>query len=147
MSWKSILKMSREQAETMFEALLTEEKVMRPKQQHDHPLQQKVKQLYDDLDERLTRELGPKPKEDKTYIHDSPYRKWVKAHRDSPEQEEIFAINRKINFEYTHGVGFFQGQEPKDIKPFHGFDQPTFDEEFYRERGYEPPKNKKHMKR
>ena len=147
MNWQDILKINQRDAQTMFEALLTEEKVMRPKQAHDHPLRQKVEQLYDDLEERLTREIGPMPKEPKKYDPNSDYSKWHKAHRDSPEQAEIWKINRKIDFEFTHGVGFFQGQEPADIRPFHGFDAPKFDEEFYRERGYEPPKNKKHMKR
>jgi len=147
MSWQDILKISQRDAQRMIDAHMAEEKIMRPKNQYDHPLRQKEKQLFKDLEERLTRELGPEPKEPKKYDPNSDYSKWHKAYRDSPEQEEIWAIQRKIDFEFTHGVGFFQGQEPKDIKPFHGFDAPKFDEEFYRERGYEPPKNKKHMKR
>ena len=45
-----------------------------------------------------------------------------------------------IDFEYAHGVGFFQGQEPEDSSY-------KYDEAFYREKGYEPPKNKRNMKR
>ena len=59
---------------------------------------------------------------------------------DSPEQSEYWALGRKIDFEYAHGVGFFQGQEPEDSSY-------KYDEEFYREKGYEPPKNKRNMKR
>ncbi len=144
MNWQSILK---NDAWRMVQAHMAEDRIMRPKRKEDHPLRQKEKQLFKDLRARIERELGPEPKEPRTYIHDGEYMKWHRAHTDSPEQKEIWAIQRKINFEYQHGVGFFQGQEPEDITPYHGFKQPKFDEAFYRDKGYEPPKNKKHMKR
>ena len=137
MNWQSVLKID---GWRMVQAHMAEDRIMRPKRKEDHPLQPKRKQLLKDLRERIERELGPEPEEDKTYIHDSPYRKWHKAKRESPEQKEYWALGRKIDFEYAHAVGFFQGQEPEDS----AF---KWDEAFYREKGYEPPKNKRNMKR
>ena len=132
------------------QAHMTEDRIMRPKRKEDHPLRKRYFQLFKDLKARMEREHGPRPKEPKReegYDPEHPYYKWGEISRNSPEQKEIWAIERKIDFEYRHGVGFFQGQEPEDITPFHGFDAPKFDEAFYREKGYEPPQNKKHMKR
>ena len=137
MNWQSVLKID---GWRMVQAHMAEDRIMRPKRKEDHPLQPKRKQLLKDLRERIERELGPEPEEDKTYIHDSPYRKWHKAKRESPEQKEYWALGRKIDFEYAHAVGFFQGQEPEDS----AF---KWDEAFYREKGYEPPKNKRNMER
>ena len=137
MTWQSILK---NDGWRMVQAYMAEDKIMRPKRKKDHPLQPKREKLLKDLRARIERELGPEPKEDETYIHDSPYRKWHEAKRESPEQSEYWALGRKIDFEYAHGVGFFQGQEPEDSNF-------KWDEAFYRERGYEPPKNKRNMKR
>ena len=142
MSWQSILK---NDAWRMVQAHMAEDRIMRPKRKEDHPLQQKKKQLYKDLSERMEREFGPEPKDPKKYIHDGEYMTWHRAKRDSPEQKEIWDIQRKIDFEYAHAVGFFQGQEPEDFN-YKNTDF-KYDEAFYRERGYEPPKNTRYLKR
>lgn len=150
MIWKSILKRRDGWAE--IQAHMTEDRIMRPKRKKDHPLQAKRTELLN----RLKQRLGEEPddpegteNEPKTYAEykESEYAKYHKQWRDSPEMKEVWKIDDKIDFEYQHGVGHFQGQEPEEIRPYHGFKQPKFDEEYYRKKGYEPPKNKRHMKR
>ena len=143
MTWQSILK---NDGWRMVQAHMAEDRIMRPKRKEDHPLQQKKKQLYKDLEERL----GEEP-EDPEELHDdhpdkasydpnSKYSQYHKQWRESSELKEIWKINDKIDFEYRHAVGFFQGQEPEDSD----FKR---DEAFYRKQGYEPPKNKRNMTR
>lgn len=147
MIWKSVLK---NEFQRRVAAHMAEDRILRPKRKEDHPLREKRLQLFKDLAERMEREYGPKPKPPKReepYDPEHPYRKWLDISSKSPEQSEIWDIERKIDFEYRHGVGFFQGQEPEDIKGFHNFPPRKYDEAFYREKGYEPPQNKKHMKR
>tara|TARA_R100000152_G_C6718261_1_gene144665 strand:- start:9 stop:407 length:399 start_codon:yes stop_codon:yes gene_type:complete len=127
MSWKSIIKRIDNYGDAWkrIQAHMAEDKIMRPKRWDDHPLIQEREQLYKEL---------------KKYPQDT----WTNPAR--PEMKRIWQIDNQIDFEYRHAVGFFQGQEPEDIRPHHGFKQPKFTEEWYREQGYEPPQNKKHMK-
>jgi len=149
MKWQNVLKRIDNYGDAWkrIEAHMAEDKIMRPKRKEQHPLEQKRTQLFKDLQERMEREFGPEPPAGEWKPEGTPYSRWHEKKRNSPEMKEIYAIDRKIDFEYKHGVGFFQGQEPEDIRPYHGFKQPKFDEAFYREKGYEPPQNKKHMKR
>mgnify|MGYP003125467697 CR=1 FL=1 len=143
MSWMAILK---NDAWRMVQAHMAEDKIMRPKRKEQHPLQQKRKQLLEKLRARLGEEPDdpedlPDNHPDKaSYDPNSEYSKYRKKWRESPEMEEYWALGRKIDFEYRHAVGFFQGQEPEDTNF-------KWDEEFYRNKGYEPPKNKRNLKR
>ena len=151
LSWRYVLKRESNLVPNpsgwrMVEAHMTEDKIMRPKRKEDHPLQAKRTELLNKLRARLGEEPDdpedlPDNHPDKaSYDPNSEYSKYRKKWRESPEMKEYWALGRKIDFEYKHGVGHFQGQEPEDTDF-------KWDEAFYRKQGYEPPKNKRNMKR